>query len=127
LRQQLSILKTFLYGFQFTKMKPDDSVISSISPKLTGSALVQPGEAYAIYLHVPLPNKPQRLQEHLQENISAQVSLKLPSGEFEAEWVDTKTGAVKKSQKIDHTGGNCQLHSPEFTNDIALRIVRQSN
>ena len=45
------------------RMKPDNAAIKSVSPKLTASALVESGRQYAVYLHVPLPNKPKRMEE----------------------------------------------------------------
>jgi hypothetical protein len=58
LRRQLRILRDFIYGFDFLKMKPDDSVFKSNPPPgllqgLTARALVERGKAYAIYLRTP--------------------------------------------------------------------------
>ena len=75
LRRQLGILKRFLDGFDFVRMKPDNAVIEKVSPQLTASALVEPGKAYAVYLHVPLPEKPKNLKEHLRGDIEANLTL----------------------------------------------------
>jgi len=51
LRKQLRILRDFIYGFDFVKMRPDNSVIKEGVPQgMTGRALVEPGKSYAIYL-----------------------------------------------------------------------------
>ena len=51
LRKQLRILRDFIYGFDFLKMKPDNSVIKEVVPQgMTARALVEHGKAYAIYL-----------------------------------------------------------------------------
>lgn len=125
LRQQLGLLKRFLYGFDFTRMKPDPSVVRGVTPKLTTNALVERGKAYAIYMHVPLPKKPKNLDELLRDDIEATLTVHLPTGTFTSEWVDTKTGAVNKQERFTHTTGDKPLTSPRFANDIALRIVRQ--
>lgn len=122
LRRQLGILKRFLEGFDFVRMKPDRSVIRSVSPELTASALVEPGKAYAIYLHVPLPDKPKDLKAMLRDDIEATLTLALPAGTYKAEWVDTKTGTVEKREAFEHAGGDRRLTSPRFSNDIALRL-----
>jgi hypothetical protein len=51
LRKQLRILRDYIYGFDFLKMKPDNSVIKDGVPQgMTARALVEHGKAYAIYL-----------------------------------------------------------------------------
>jgi hypothetical protein len=127
LRQQLKILKNFLYGFEFTKMKPDRSFIESTSPKLTTSVLADAeGLAYAIYLHVPLPVKPKNLEDHLRKGVSAELTVNLPAASYQAEWIDTKSGSMVKQRRFQHQGGKHRLVSPEFDNDIALRIIREN-
>ena len=59
LRSQLQILKDFVEGFDFIRMRPSQEVIQRIEPKLSHRTLAEPGKAYAIYVHVPLPNKPE--------------------------------------------------------------------
>jgi hypothetical protein len=129
LRKQLRILKEFLYGFDFVKMKPGKALIKRVSPKLSVQALVQPGRAYAIYLHVPVPYEfgPKNVKKHLRDNVRAGLSLQLPRGKYSSAWVDTKTGKTAKAEKFSHTGGDRTLSSPAFANDIALRIVRSSD
>jgi hypothetical protein len=122
LRRQLGVLKEFLYGFDFVRMKPDNAVIKRVSPALTASALVEPGKAYGIYLHAPLPKKPKKLSDHLQENVQATLVVYLPRGAYSAEWVDTKTGKAVGQNRFSHDGGDRELKSPRFDNDIALRI-----
>ena len=124
LRKQLGVLKRFLDGFDFTRMKPDNSVIVRVVPELNAGALVEAGEAYAVYLHIPLPNKPEDLKNHLRDNIAATLTLKLPAADYKAVWVDTKTGVKEKEEVFDHHGGDKQLISPPFSNDIALRVQR---
>jgi hypothetical protein len=51
LRKQLRILRDFIYGFDFVKMKPDNSIIKGGVPEeMTARALAEAGKAYAIYL-----------------------------------------------------------------------------
>jgi len=125
LRRQLGILKRFLYGFDFVRMKPDNSVIHKLSPELTARALVESGKSYAVYIHVQLPNKSKDLRKHLREDIVANITLALPAGSYTAEWVSTKTGEVTKRETFDHRELNKQLSSSRFSNDIALRVNRK--
>jgi len=123
LRKQLGILKRFLEGFDFVRMKPDDGVVKRVAGGLSVRALAERGKAYAIYLHVPLPAKPKKLADHLRDGVRATISLGLPEGRYRAEWIDTKTGETVHGQTFAHSRGERELSSPEFSNDIALRIT----
>ncbi len=108
LHKQLEILKDFINSFDFIEMKPDNSVIKGgIPDKATARALVQIGHAYAIYI---------------KGGNKVKLILELPKGNYKAEWVNTKTGKVDKTEKFQHTNGNRSLSSPKYVDDIALRI-----
>ncbi len=124
LRKQLGILKKFFDELDFIQMKPDNAIVKSVSPNLTTSVLSRPGDVYAVYLHVPIPAKPKDLRRHLRDDLTATVVLDLPAEHYEAQWVNTKTGVIDKSERFKHPGGKCALDSPSFSNDIALRVTR---
>jgi hypothetical protein len=126
LRRQLGIMKTFLHGFDFIRMKPDSTAVRSVTPKLTASALAERGKAYAVYLHVPLPSKPKDLRKLRRKNITARLTLALPAGRYRVEWIDTKTGKTAKSEAFSVSSARQLLESPRFENDIALRVRRAS-
>ena len=124
LRRQLQILKRFLDEFQLVRMAPDPLAIRNVVPDLTVNALVEPGKSWAVYLHVPLPNKPKELKTHLRQGVTATVTLNLPTARYIAEWIDTKTGEVAGTRTFRHDGGDRELATPAFDNDIALRVIR---
>ncbi len=108
LHKQLEILKDFINSFDFIRMKPDNSVIKGGVPnKATARALVQAGRAYAIYINGGSEAKP---------------IVELPKGTYRAEWVNTKTGKLDKTETFRHANGNRTLLSPKYVDDIALRI-----
>ncbi|HZT81996.1 MAG TPA: hypothetical protein VFA26_17350, partial [Gemmataceae bacterium] len=123
LRKQLSILKQFLEGFDFVRMKPSNGVLKGGSAtaaftagptpeaKVTARVLAEPGKQYAIYV---------------RGGTQAELVLELPAGTYRAEWVDTKTGKAARTEDIEHKGGTRKLASPAYTEDIALRIKRAS-
>lgn len=123
LRRQLSILKQFMEGFDFVRMKPEPSVIKSVSGGLSSQVLAELGRAYAIYLHVPIPWKPKNVEELAATQIKTILVLSLPAGSYRAEWIDTKNGEVAAGEQFEHSGGNRPLESPTFITDITLRIV----
>ena len=125
LRHQLGILKAFLDSLPLTQMQPDNKVLQRVSPNLTASALVQHGQDYAVYLHVPLPKAPEHVDQHLQDDLAATVTLDLPAGTYQAEWVNTETGAADRRETFRHPGDTRELASPLFSNDMALRVTRR--
>jgi len=111
LRKQLEILREFMHGFDFIRMKPDNGVIKSTPPKgVTARALGEPGQAYAVYVN---------------GNGLTELAFELPTGEYRAEWINTKTGVVDKADSFTRDGGpTTTLQLPQYDDDIALRIRR---
>jgi hypothetical protein len=109
LRRQLSVLKSFIESFDFIHMAPDTQVVRGGVPEgATLRALSQPGKQYAVYL---------------RGGREATLRLTLPAGRYQVEWVDTRSGQVDKTVELDHTGGEVQIVSPAYEDDIALRVV----
>ena len=108
LHKQLEILKDFINSLDFIKMKPDNSVIKGgIPDKATARALVQAGRSYAIYI---------------KGSNEVKLIVEFPKGTYRAEWVNTKTGKVDKTETFQHDNGNRTLSSSKYVDDIALRI-----
>lgn len=123
LRGQLSILRDFLCECRpLVALEPDQAVIVRPPAGLQVRAMVAPDRLYAIYLHDALPDNPPA--ERLQKTWETSLVLQLPRGRYQAHWVNTKTGAVDKSETFDHEGGEKELASPPFVVDVALRVVR---
>jgi hypothetical protein len=51
------------------------------------------------------------------------LTLNIPNGKYDVEWIDTKTGNIVQKSSFDHAGGDKVLEAPEFELDIALKIV----
>jgi len=107
-RRQISVLKEFLDGFDFIRMKPDETLLKGGLPA-NGRARVlsEPGKQYAVYFFGGPSVKP---------------SLALPAGKYQAEWLSPLTGKLLKSEPITAKEIPVALASPEFGPDIALRI-----
>jgi hypothetical protein len=110
LRNQLQIMKNFLYGFDFVNMAPANGVIkgglpSGVAPRV----LAKIGEAYGVYLN---------------GGTQTNLVMEFPTGIYKAEWVNTKTGNVDKTEFFNQAVlGNKTLASPAYTEDIALRVT----
>jgi hypothetical protein len=108
LRKQLGVLKRFIEGFHFVRMRPDPSVIKAgLPPKGRAFALVEPGVAYAIYITARGP---------------LELTIELPKGTYGAAWLHPSDGTTGNSETFRHEGGLKKLQSPEFSEDIALSI-----
>jgi Cellulase (glycosyl hydrolase family 5) len=113
LQAQLSILKKFIDSFDFVHMHPDGADVKTVGVAAKIYALAQPGKVYAVYVDGGGPQ--------------TTLLLNVPAGHYHAEWINTRTGAVDKSQDISHTGGNLTLISASYVDDAALKLVRLRN
>jgi hypothetical protein len=111
LQAQLSILKKFIESFDFVRMHPDNSDIKAVGKAAKIYALAQTGKAYAVYVDGGGPG--------------TTLLCNVPAGRYRAEWINTLTGAVDKAEDVSHAGGTLTIASPAYSEDIALRLVRE--
>jgi Cellulase (glycosyl hydrolase family 5) len=110
LRQQMKVLKDFIHGFDFVRMRPDGGVVKGgLPPKGRARVLSEAGKQYAVYLH---------------GGPDARLSLALPGGRYKAEWISPASGKVLKAESVTAAASVTELHSPKFDPDIALRVIR---
>jgi hypothetical protein len=124
LRRQIAILTGFINGFDFVRMRPDSSVVVRGEPP-HGSvrALVEPGRAMAIYVLNERPATPAAAGAAVSAPGAARVDVALPEGVWRAEWLDTKTGAIAATARVEG-GGVRTLEVPAYELDIALGLRR---
>jgi hypothetical protein len=116
LRRQFTILSDFIHEFDFVKMRPDNTVITSGIPAgVSARALVEPGRAYAIYVR-PLPDAK-------EPNSIESLVLKLPPGSYQADWINVTEGTIAHSEKFEHAGDVRPFNAPKYQDDIALKIL----
>jgi hypothetical protein len=110
LRFQFQVLKQFIESFDFVRMAPDENVIVRVNPRGTSArALGEPGKAYAIYGH---------------GGKKLELSLDLPAGRYQLQWLNPRSGKVDESQRLESRGGRVEVASPEYEDDVALSIRR---
>ena len=97
LRAKLRVLRQFLEGFDFVKLKPDNAAKGA-------RVLAEPGRQYAVY----------RTADTAELNVS--------QGTYRAEWIDIDTGRVAKNETINHSGGTLRL---AFDKSRAVRLKAQ--
>ena len=51
--------------------------------------------------------------------------MDLPTGHWQPEWMTPRDGSVLKLEPFTHPGGGWLTETPEFAEDIALRLKQQ--
>ncbi|QVL34255.1 hypothetical protein KIH39_10215 [Telmatocola sphagniphila] len=109
-RKQMKILKDFLYGFDFVKMKPARDLIREVLPKNGHCQLLaETGQQYAVYF---------------KDCAKFAFTLDLPEGSYSIRWLDVVTGKELTAATLNHSGGNFNLQVPELGRECALRMVK---
>lgn len=113
-RRQMMVLRDFMNGFDFARMKPGkDFINSGVPEKMHAYALAESGQQYALYLHAASNDTPQ----------SVSLTMLLPAGNYNVEWVDVLSGKPIRRERMKSPGA-LTISSPEFRREIALRIRR---
>jgi hypothetical protein len=115
-RRQMTVLRDFINGFQFVRMKPDMGFIrSGVPEKIHVHALTEEGKQYAAYFLDPGETATRTLS----------LSLALPAGQYRVEWVEVLSGKPLKREQVE-SPGVIAIASPEFRREIALSIRRSA-
>ena len=109
LREQLSVLKSFITSFNFLALRPDDRIIKEIKNGKAFALVARDQTEYALYIE----GGPQ-----------TELLLELRPGTYEAEWINTLHGNTAKAETFRHAGGTKLLLSPDYATDTGLRIMR---
>jgi len=116
-RRQMKVLKDYIDGFDFLRMKPLPSVVTNKAfAGVTSRVLGEPGRAYAVYL-APGGEKTTPRE--------AVIALELPPGSYRAEWVNPVSGKIDKRETVKSEKGFVVLTSPPYREDIALKLIRK--
>ena len=108
LRRQFLTLSRQIHSLPFLRMRHDPETVVQ-SPGAVAQTLSLSGEAYLIYLEGRGP---------------VELVLALPAGSYKAEWIDPAAGTTSPLPPLAHKGGPLKLRSPEFAQDLALKIAR---
>jgi hypothetical protein len=109
LRRRLRILSEFLRGLPLLEMAPDFDTVRHAGGVVTHMLSSHTGQ-YAMYVDGDGP---------------AEISLKLPPGDYSVQWVDVITGDKKDVGAFKHPGGEKVLKTAAFRNGVAARIHRK--
>jgi hypothetical protein len=118
------VLRDFMDSVGFVRMSPAASVLRPGAPEgASALVLAASGREYALYLHHGRERSGRGVKYAVDPAPEiARLSLDLPAGSYRAEWIDTKNGKVAKREDFSHGGGPRTLASPQYSEDIALRV-----
>jgi hypothetical protein len=107
LRRSLAELKRFLDRFDLPRMRPAENLVRSAPAQAETRAMEDLANAYAVYV---------------DGGEGGRLVLDVAAGRYRGEWVDPRTGAVKRRLLLDHPGGEATLRMPPYEEDIALAL-----
>lgn len=112
LQAQLSNLKKFIEDFDFVHMHPDDTDVKVLGSKAKIYVLAKPPKVFAVYIDGGGPQ--------------TSLEFTVPAGRYHAEWINPRTGLVAgESDGISGSEGKLTLRSPQYLDDIALRVEQR--
>ena len=110
LRSQLRFLKEFMDKFDFLQMTPDSTLVSGLPDSVRVQVLAETGKQYAAYIF---------------GGGLTRLSMQLPEGEYEAEWLDPVTGKYTLG-RVTHNGGIASIAVPPYGEEYALRLTTKA-
>jgi hypothetical protein len=125
LLSSLRNLKQFVESFDYMRMAPDPALVADGLPKgAFARGMSEPGKQYSLYMHHSTTRweNAYRVQPG---NYRETLQLQLAQGKYKADWVDPATGKVLASESFQHEGRLKSLTTPDYSIDIALRILAQ--
>jgi len=125
LRRQYRDLIDFFKGVDLVQLRPMPEAVKSAKPGGNVRVLAEPGRTYLVYVYHGQPVETEGGNKFKLEggNRETTLTLELQAGQYAATWLDTKTGSKLGTERFKHAGGPKELVSPEYTEDIALKIV----
>jgi len=114
-RNQLKVLAEFMQSLNYTNMKPIDFSVARMAEggntNLYG--LVEDDKLFALHL-----------SRRDTASTSSLIEINMTAGSYNITWVDTKSPKETSADLTDHPGGWIGIKSPDFHEDIAVRIIR---
>ena len=109
-RKQLLVLKHFMEGFDFLRMKPLNEILKVSKGELSSfQILAEPGMQYAIYL---------------EKAKDVEITIEIPNGNYKAVWINPVTGNQAKEEQVVSKNNRLILTYPGSFDDIALMLKK---
>jgi len=108
-RRQMKVLKDFIHGFDFVRMKPARSAIKQqfAFKEDRVQLLAEEGKQYAGYIKL---------------HKSRSLPIEMPAGTYMVGWFDAVSGEKVIEFTLKHAGGEAMVHMPAAVREYALSI-----
>jgi hypothetical protein len=110
LRRELRILHDFLHGFPLEKMHPRASLVHS-APGVLTNVLFDGNKNVAIFA--------QKVGV-----VKSKITLNLPDGDYEAQFLDTLTGVYSDIQKLKSKDGYLEIELNLTNGEQAIKVLK---
>jgi hypothetical protein len=125
-RRQMRVLRDTFEGFNFVRMRPAPELVKGNLPEgVSARVLCEPGKDYLVYLRSGLGATREKPKKTSFAAGEVKVVLDLPKRNYRLEWLDTKSGKVIGTEKVEHEGGVRELGAPGFVEDVAAKVRRE--
>jgi len=124
---QRKVLKDFMSSFDLKGISRFTD-FSGTPPDAFCNILAENGKQYALYIFHGayegewganfIPDPGNYLDTLILNNI--------PAGDYLLEWIDPVSGKVRNSENLNFTGGKLMLKTPDYSTDIAMRMMKQN-
>lgn len=115
LRNQFRILAEFMKTLDYVKMMPVEGDFVRLKEESNKNlqGLTEDGKVTALYIsgRDTIPCR-------------TEIDINLHPGSYSISWIDTRTGGETVNGLSGHPGGRALIASPEYVQDIALKIVK---
>jgi hypothetical protein len=113
----------------FVKMRRNEAfTINTTSSKPYSRSICEPGKQYAFYMHHsknPVENPSSFIYYEAEPGkYIDHIGFKIPKGTYRADWVNPSNGKIIRTIYFTCNSENHKLTSPEYSVDIALKVIR---
>jgi hypothetical protein len=121
---QRKVLKDFMTRLDLKGIRRFDD-FSGIPDSAFCNMLAETGRQYALYLfHGSYEGEWGAHFIPVSGNFQDTISLNnIPAGKYQMDWIDPTSGIVKGTEKLNWTGGQLVLKTPEYLMDIAMLML----
>jgi hypothetical protein len=125
LRNQLKTLKQLFDELDFIKMKPINNLLpDSLEDGSTIRVLAEEGKQYLIYINRYKAVLKSDSEEARSAGTEFNLSFELPSGTYNATWIDPISGERTNLKISGHPGGKFDIKTPTVKEDIAFKLSK---
>jgi hypothetical protein len=123
--QGLKNLREFLESFEYIKMTRDKRTVRRLSIGGSLNMISEAGRQYAIYMHHSFPCLSGSWYEPNYGKYAPAISMILEAGSYCVQYIEPASLRVIKEEHVTSDGGEKTIACPEYTLDIAIKIVAE--